>query len=214
MGGRGSSSPLSMRGAQPKFQRGALGTRVAGSLKEALGAKGAPMSMARAYGGANPYYSEDYSEYSWNCQRCVVAYEARRRGYDVTAQPTYAGDVLPQSTAGGNGRWMGAFQGAKSVMAGAGTVDGAKSRMKSQMQAWGDGSRAIVRVGWKNSRSGHVFNAENRGGKIHYVDAQTGDRVNINQYLGAANTSTVRLVRTDNLRFSERAKKSLAKARG
>lgn len=56
---------------------------------------------------------------------------------------------------------------------------------------------------------GHVCNVENqRGrtvmGRMHYVDAQTGDRVNIKQHLGMANPSTVRLVRTDNLRLSER----------
>ena len=104
---------------------------------------------------------------------------------------------------------MGAFKGAKSVSVGAGTRKEAEGNLASQMKRWGDGSRAIVRVGWANSTSGHVFNVENRRGRMHYVDAQTGDRVNIKQYLGQANPSTVRLVRTDNLRFSERAKKSI-----
>jgi hypothetical protein len=66
-----------------------------------------------------------------------------------------------------------------------------------------------VRVGWKGSNSGHVFNVENHKGKMYYVDAQTGSRVNINQYLSLANPKTVRLVRTDNLRFSDRAKRSV-----
>lgn len=34
----------------------------------------------------NPNWQED-SPWDVNCQRCVSAYEARRRGYDVTAAP-------------------------------------------------------------------------------------------------------------------------------
>lgn len=195
-------------GADPKFQSGILGTRVPATLKEALGEKGEPMSMRQAYKGANPHYSTEYSEYSFNCQRCV-AYELRRRGYDVTALPTYKGDILPRNVTANNGIWMGAFQGAKATSVGARTAKGAISNISSQMGKWGDGSRAVVRVGWKGSRSGHVFNVENRSGRMYYVDAQTGDRVNINQYMGMAVTSSVELVRTDNLRISERARKSV-----
>lgn len=183
-----------------------------GTLKEAIGDQGAPMSMIAAYSGANPHYSTDYAEYSYNCQRCVVAYELRRRGYDVEALPTYKGDILPYSVTSSNARWMGAFQNAKSTSVGASTQKAAISNIKSQMSSWGDGSRAIVRVGWKNSNTGHVFNVENHSGKMYYVDAQTGSRVNINQYMSLANTSTVRLVRTDNLRISERAKNSVTRA--
>lgn len=211
MGGRGASSPSDIlaNGKYPKFQNNALGPNVPKDLKTALGVKGEPMSMRAAYSGANPHFSRDYAEYSFNCQRAVIAYEARRRGYDVTALPTYKGDILPRSTKNGNAFWMGAFQGAKPVSVGAKTRKEVQSNLASKMQSWGDGSRAIVRVGWKNSRSGHVFNVENHNGKMYYVDAQTGSRVNIKQYLGLADPSSVRLVRTDNLRFSDRARKSV-----
>lgn len=46
--------------------------------------KGKPMDFEKANGGkVNPNYNPDYYEYSHNCQSCVVAYEARRRGYDI-----------------------------------------------------------------------------------------------------------------------------------
>lgn len=33
--------------------------------------------------GTNPRFSTPDTEYIENCQRCVVAYEARHRGFDV-----------------------------------------------------------------------------------------------------------------------------------
>lgn len=40
----------------------------------------------------NPNYGK--SGYTKNCQRCVVCYEARMRGYDVVALPKPNRDVL------------------------------------------------------------------------------------------------------------------------
>ena len=49
--------------------------------------KGAPMSFDDADGmKANPGYESDFARVM-NCQTCVVANEARRRGYDVQAKP-------------------------------------------------------------------------------------------------------------------------------
>lgn len=49
--------------------------------------KGAPMSFDDADGRkANPGYEDDFARVL-NCQTCVVANEARRRGYDVQAKP-------------------------------------------------------------------------------------------------------------------------------
>lgn len=209
MGGRGMSVlPATVSPGYVEHWTNGLGQNIT-TLKAALGDKGKPMSMKAAFSGANPHFSDDFSEYSENCQRCVVAYELRRRGYDVTALPTYKGDVLPNGTAKGNGRWMGAFQNAKNVLVGAKTQKSAKANIESQMKKWGDGSRAIVRVGWKGTNYGHVFNVENRKGRMYFVDAQIGQRVNINEYLSQARTDTIRLVRTDNLRISDRAKKSV-----
>lgn len=44
---------------------------------------------------ANPNYGKGL-EYSLNCQSCVIAFEARLRGYNVCAKPNYK---LPNSTA-------------------------------------------------------------------------------------------------------------------
>lgn len=180
------------------------------TLREALGTKGRPMSMADAVRGANPYYDGTYREFSENCQRAVIAYEARRRGYNVTAQPTYQGDKLPEASVNGkgNGRWQGAFQNAKRENVAGRNAQQVQNNIESKMKEYGNGARAIVRVQWKNG-GGHVFNVERQNGKTHYVDAQIGARYKPSEVLGMAKPSSVALVRTDNLKFSDRAKKSI-----
>lgn len=213
MGGRGQRIPGASRGG--KFQKNAMGPRVPGTLKEALGSKGKPLSVKDAYAGANPHFDNTgtYAEYNMNCQRCVVAYELRRRGYDVEALPTYDGDRLPYGVTSSTAHWMGAFKGAKSESVGATRNSQVEKNIAAKMNSYGSGSRAVVRVQWQGGNSGHVFNVENVGGRMRYVDAQTGKPVNIKEYLGSSKPSKTQLVRTDNLRVSDRAKKSVTKAR-
>lgn len=212
MGGRGASSSLPT--AHPSGGGGSGGQwtgspNVQGptSLRAALGTKGKPMSINEAVRGANPYYDGTYKEFSENCQRAVVAYEARRRGYDVTAQPTYEGDKLPQVVRS-NGRWQGAFQGAKSENVSGANSKAVKNNVEAKMKEYGEGSRAVVGVQWKNG-GGHVFNVERKNGKTHYVDAQIGAKYNPSELFSKVKTNSVRIVRTDNLKFSDRAKKSI-----
>ena len=224
MGGRGQRNriqPRRGRGEDPfKNQPDVVGGSVPETLKEAIWTQGRQKSIVDAFYDANPYYSREYAAYSMNCQRCVVAYELRRRGYDVEAAPTYKGDELPRVVfaKGGaySGNWRGAFQHSKITKVG---VDGRKanaqqqtiSNIETNMKTWGSGSRAVVQVFWKGG-GGHVFNVENDRGRMVYVDAQTHKRVNINEYMSQAYTGDVNLIRTDNLRISNRARKFVVKA--
>ena len=170
--------------------------------------------MADATMNSNPYYDGTYKEFSENCQRAVIAYEARRRGYDVTAQPTYQGDVLPAQayvdpkTGIRQNHWMGAFQGAKPEKVGKTTAQATQNALESKMKEYGDGSRGIMQVQWKGG-GGHVLNVEYKNGKVHYNDAQVGAKYKPSELFGAIKTGATQLVRTDNLRFSDRAKKSV-----
>lgn len=175
-----------------------------GSLKEALGGKGAPMSITKAARDANPYYDGSYREFSENCQRAVVAYEARRRGYDVTAQPTFKNDEMPS-----NGKWRGAFQHGKTQNVGATTASKAEANVEKVMSSYGNGSRAVLSFGWKRGNQGHVINVERHGGKTLYIDAQVGAKYNPKELFNKINTNSVKIMRTDNLRMSDRAKKSV-----
>lgn len=184
------------------------------TLKEALGDKGAPLGIGSAVLGANPYFDNTYTyaEFTQNCNRCVVAYEARRRGYNVVAQPTYQGDnfgervIAPDGTI--NARWQGAFQGAKTTMVGARTSSQVVQNINTQMADWGNGSRAVVGVTWKGG-GGHVFNVERQNGRNYFVDAQAGVRYDPQQVFSMVDPQSVRLVRTDNLKFSNRAMRAV-----
>lgn len=185
------------------------------TAKEALGTKGRENTMSDALKNVNPFYSAMYSNYSENCQRCVVAYEMRRRGYDVEAQPTYEGDRWPSvvNVDGQRlGRWRGAFRHAVTDRVGAAgnnraAEDKVIANISAKMREYGDGARAVVNIKYRGSRTGHVFNVENRKGRMYFVDAQTGDRYNMasmHNLLRIVDTNAVGLTRTDNLRVSER----------
>lgn len=187
------------------------------SLKEALGKKGKSKTIGDAVMGANPYYDPTYTyaEFTENCNRCVVAYEARRRGYDVVAQPTYQGDTFGQRVIAPNGtinaRWQGSFQGAKTQMIKGNTTADIVKNIDNTMKEYGNGSRGIIGVTWK-AGGGHVFNVERANGKTYYVDAQVGKRYTPMQIMSEVVPGSVRLVRTDNLKFSDRAKNALEPA--
>jgi len=214
MGGRGASSesrPKGGSGGQGRFSPYGVGDTVpgAGGLKQAIGTKGKPYSIDNALKNVNPNFSTSYSEYSENCQRCVVAYELRRRGYNVTALPTYQGDTLPVVNAYGNGRWQMAFKGAKTINVGSTSHKKAQSNLEAKMKSFGNGSRAVVRI------PGHVFNCENIGGKIRYIDAQTGQKYtskDVFSRLSSTESKRVSIIRTDNLRISDRARQLVKKA--
>lgn len=210
MGGRGSSwnnnnRPSAGGSGSGNFSPYGVGQKIPdqGGLKQSIGTKGKPYSIDNSLKNVNPNHSYQYSEYSENCQRCVVAYELRRRGYNVTALPTYEGDTLPQVNAYGNGRWQMAFKGAKSVKVGSTSASKTQANLEAKMRSYGSGSRAVVRI------PGHVFNVENVGGKIRYVEAQTGQKYTSNKIfsnMSSRQTSNISLIRTDNLRISDRAR--------
>ncbi len=170
-------------------------------LKETLGTKGRNIGVVKALEGANPFYSGGTDgDFTENCQRAVIAYEARRRGYDVVALPTYEGDTLPSGS-----KWRGAFMHGKTVNVGSTNPKTAQANLEKEMKSYGNGARGIVTI------PGHAFNVENVNGKIRYVDAQTNTVYNSNNVFSrlGRTASQVTLMRTDNLRFSDRAKKSV-----
>lgn len=206
MGGRGSWSSSGGTFDPQPFSGGGgggtpenvLGPRVPKTLSEALGPQGRPMNPSEASRGTNPHYSPDYDAYSSNCQRCVLTYEARRRGYDVTALPTYKGDLLPQS-----GDYLKALSNPQSIRVGKSV-----NKLETQMRNFGNGSRAIVRV--RRGHNGHVFIAENHNGKISYIDPQSNKRYS---KLTLNHVSDAAVVRLDNQQFTDYAKNAFTRQR-
>lgn len=218
MGGRGASAPRGGTGGIGGFASNALGFQRYDSLRDALGSQGNSRSMADAMLNSNPHYDKThtYREFTENCQRCVVAYEARRRGYNVTAQPTFEGDragapaYVNPKTGIRNSYWMGYFQGAKPTSVGGSTGSASQRALENKMAEFGEGSRGIMQVRWKGG-GGHVINVERRNGRTYYNDAQAGVRYNPKSLFNAIDPTKTQLTRTDNLRLSERAKNAVTK---
>lgn len=155
----------------------------------------------------NPNYSstDPESAYKLNCQRCVIAYEARRRGYDVEALPALSGlDFL---------RYLdhplglpSVFEGAELVDCCARTGEYAKGVLEEQMKTWGDNCRAIVYTGWKNAAVGHFFIVERINGVTRFLDPQNGN-ADASSYFSLADGNRVYCMRTDHLPFTGRVRK-------
>ena len=188
-------------------------------LRDALGKKGTPINLFDAADGANPFYDESHRQepYNINCQRCVVAYERRRRGYDVVAQPNpndkWASVKYDQNSKKYYALWKGAFRHAKTdnVLGNSlnKTIDNAIAKMKE----YGNGSRAVIEF-LRDPRGGHVINVENRNGKILFVEAQTTadskgghiySRKELAFQMGDRTPRHAALTRTDNLQISYRS---------
>ena len=137
----------------------------------------------------NPNYSS--GEYKWrnNCQRCVAAYEMRRRGFNVTAKPISVAaekDIVAQN-------WSKVWTNDPPLLCRSGN---GKAQVEAQMKRWGDGARAIVYVKWKGYGLAHVFIAENRNETIVYIDPQNGNE-NCSNYFSRATEGCTQVLRID-----------------
>ncbi len=154
----------------------------------------------------NPNYSRTDYDSPWNnnCQRCVSAYEARRRGYDVEALPVPKGeDYLPMMHHPDG--WPSVYKGAELIDCSAHSGTAAGENVEETVKSWGDNCRGIVRVRWKpeNGGGGHVFIVERTNGVTRFIDPQNGE-MNAKTYFSLAKGSDVYCMRIDNLDFSDK----------
>lgn len=153
------------------------------------------MDINDAMKNTNPNFNQGI-EYQINCQRCVYAYEMNRRGINCTAKPAIISGTDDYMT---NNAWSHTMNGRRWSPVGSRSVSKTAKNIEDEMHKYGDGSRAIVCVIWKKGKMGHVFNVENAGGKIIYVDAQKGYRRDINKTLSAAKPTKTLILRIDDL---------------
>ena len=206
-GGRGASIPTVTPlggGGKPGNMDEKPGS--ANTLNEALGTQGRAMSDARAVLGANPFFNKKYDEYSFNCQRCVIATEARKRGYDVIALPTFNNDTMPSN----NNYIRQCFKNPTILEVGKTTRGGTQRAVEQQMKQFGNGSRAVLAVQWANG-GGHAINLVQKNGKTEFYDGQTGQRYKAKDLFNQVKTgkAETRLTRVDNLEFADGAKEAI-----
>ena len=166
------------------------------------------MSWADELKLVNPNYSRtvgtDIEEYTHNCQRCVMAYEARMRGFDVEAMPHW-GKLDDMGMAK---NWLSVFDYKMSdVVPISGSGDAARYKVAEIMKAFGPGSRAIVRVAW-DEKNGHVFIAEqSESGITRFMDPQTGETAAGPKHFDLSVAGRTFIIRVDNLPFTDKIKK-------
>lgn len=110
----------------------------------------------------NPNYKKN-AIYQKNCQKCVPAYEMRRRGYDVEALPTISSADIVKN------RWDKVFENADVINASSNTQ---KSIINSLI-SYGDNSRVQIYVVSSDGKMSHTFVGENCNGNIYFIDPQS-----------------------------------------
>lgn len=125
----------------------------------------------------NPLYDPNNFATSQNCQRCVNAYVARRRGYDVKARGIFSAD--DHYAIGNNFKDCydtdeKAKHLATSIFEKGLTPEIVNGRLEDEMMKLPDGAISIVSGYWEITDTGHVFIAEKHNGGIIYVDPQNG----------------------------------------
>lgn len=156
------------------------------------------LANANAQRNAKGYLTLEWDD---NCQRSVIAYEARRRGYDVHAAQSFENDIL--ALANDPDLWTLAFKGAKMVRVEGYHPKSIEAKIAHALKEYGPGSRVVVRYEGKNGYEGHVFIGENIGGRVFFIDPQTNEFYGTEVFSGQKKNSFA-YTRIDTLRFTDK----------
>lgn len=175
--------------------------------------RGNPMSFEDADGRKpNPFFGRG-RPYDDNCQSCVVAYEARRRGFDVMAMPRFRSDRADELAYDTSLAWIDPATGRKPSPRRL-AVAGTPKRLLDELEASvGRGERYHLGFDWDGFSSGHIVCIERDArGELLLYDPQSGDAVRgskLLEYLRDVNLSigggksAPDLLRVDNLELSK-----------
>ena len=136
--------------------------------------------------------------YKNNCISCALAYDMRRRGYDVEAIPI-------DTTSAVNGSLpvqLGFYKGEKlETFEVPSNLDTAIKQFTKNVVRYGDGSRGILRIRWKNG-DGHAAVWEVNNSSVIVRDPQNNTIVDLSDYVRRA--KTFYYFRTDNLELTNK----------
>ena len=168
-------------------------TMFAGAITDCFDRKVGIASAEEDLIEVNPNYAQKSYEWTNNCQRCVPAYEMRRRGFKVVAKPLpdmALHDYLAND-------YTLAWKNRQKIFCKSGN---GLQQNKEQMTQWGNGARAEVYIQWNNKlleTTGHVFVAEQRNGRTVFLDPQNGEFDCERYFINAVNGMT-NFLRIDN----------------
>ena len=162
-----------------------------------LNQKQVAMTLDADMAACNPKYSKG-GVYKNNCISCALAYDLRRRGYDVEAAPI-------DTTSAINGSLpvqLGFYKGEKLETFDVPSDNNvAMKQFSDRILKYGDGSRGLLRIRWKNG-DGHAAIWEVSGDIVVIRDPQNNTIVNLLDYVRRA--KTFYYFRTDNLELTNK----------
>ena len=137
--------------------------------------------------------------YKNNCISCALAYDMRRRGYDVEAMPidttSAVNGSLPVQLGFYKGEKLETFEVPKDP-------DVTAKQFFNRILKYEDGSRGMLRIRWKNG-DGHAAVWEVDDGSVVIRDPQNNTMVDLSDYMSRA--KTFYYFRTDNLELTNKA---------
>lgn len=154
-----------------------------------------------------------------NCSNCILAYDMRRRGYDVSAAktntPSYTGKLVDEFYKGKKDVLQSRLseeEMKKSTMSNSKIFESsiAVSQKKIAETAYNKmikeaedhypvGSRGYINIAYANSNVGHVFNWERDETGVNFYDAQNGKNQKIVMYTFSNALPSYTLTRLDDL---------------
>ena len=169
--------------------------------------------------------SDDKSRYDENCAVCTLAYDLRRRGYDVMAsseevtftkkhpgggltlseiQACYkGGEFVTMGDISNDNKNKGVSGEIKSALSnGDGTTLG--NYMNKELLSHGEGARGHAVFVWTNGGA-HDIVWEVENGKVVYRDCQTNKKIKLEEYSSVS--KDMYYMRTDNLQLTDEAMK-------
>ena len=164
-----------------------------------------PHTFEQDLKASNPNFVSHQYKWTHNCQRCVTAYEARRRGLDVEAKPR---GEMREPLARSLG-WASAYKNGNAIDCSSRSGTGSRKKIIAEMERMPENVRCGVQVLWKGNQGGHVFIAEKQNGKIVFLDPQVcgkSAQLDAFDYFDYANGKECFIMRLDNLKFSDTVK--------
>lgn len=153
--------------------------------KELGGAqRGKEMSFSEADSfKVNPKYGTGQG-YDVNCQSCVVAFEARRRGYDVYTKSNYRNPTAQRVARDTNLAWIDPKTGKNPQYIFDSSVVTPEAFLDFMKKTVEKDARYTLQFAWKGGNSGHIVNLDlDDAGQLRIKDNQRGQG-EINQWVG------------------------------
>ena len=166
--------------------------------KEVAGVQaGAPMDFTQADNSApNPNYKKG-GGFTTNCQSCVVAYEMRRRGWDVQTLPNVDGSMLDVLSRDTRLAWVDRATGTfpEYIRPNASTCKKAFTYLENNLKL---NNRYTIEFSWKGNRqSGHIVHIYRGKSGLKIYDPQTNRKyynADVLQYIKGVIPSTIQLI--------------------